>query len=294
MKPMQKRLGCIVEWSDVRVFLAVARAGSLGGAARAIGQSQPTMGRRLRALEQSVGQELFQRTNEGFVLTGAGAAVLAHAERIEEEALGFERLLAGEQRELEGLLRVSSSDWFGAYLLTPVFAEFARAHPRVTVELVTDARLLNLARREADLVFRIQRFADADVIQRRLMSVPYGLYSAHPVDASIEGNGAGHAVITLDAAFSDFPDLKWLKSTLPNAHVAFTSNSREAQARMCAEGVGLAVLPRPIGDSMQGLARVDLSTQPPSRDVWLGYHRDLRRLTRLRALVDLTVKQLAG
>src|ERR1700744_6127652 len=122
----------IMEWSDLRIFLAVAREGTLGAAARKLGQSQPTMGRRLRALEQAVGQTLFQRTGDGFVLTDEGAAVLSHAERIEEEASAFQRQLAGQDRQLEGMLRISSSDWFGAHMLAPVFAEFAKLQPRVT------------------------------------------------------------------------------------------------------------------------------------------------------------------
>jgi len=282
-----------MEWSDVRIFLAIARARSLNGAGRLTGQSQPTMGRRLKALERSVGNALFQRGAEGFVLTDEGALLLAHAERMEEESLAFERELAGQAQELDGQLRVSSSDWFGVHMLAPVFAEFVKAHSRVTVELVTDARLLNLARREADLAFRIQPFAEPDVIQRRLMTVPYGLYTAKGRTRPIAKDGSGCALITLDAAYRDFPDALWLKQTLPQARIAFTSNSREAQARMCVEGAGLAVLPRPLGDAIAGLRRVKLDATPPGRDVWVGFHRDLRQLRRLRALVDLCVERLA-
>ena len=283
-----------MEWSDIRHFLAIARARSLNGAARLTGQSQPTMGRRLRALETALGHALFQRGSEGFVLTDEGAALLAHAERMEEEALAFERELAGHGEALDGQLRVSSSDWFGVHMLAPVFASFLKANPRVTIELVTDARLLNLARREADLAFRIQAFAEPDIIQRRLMTIPYGLYAAKGRARPLAKDGSGCALITLDAAYRDFPDARWLKQVLPQAHVAFTSNSREAQARMCAEGVGLAVLPRPLGDGMDGLRLVKTEAPPPSRDVWLGFHRDLRRLRRLRALVDTCVEQLAS
>jgi DNA-binding transcriptional LysR family regulator len=161
-----------MEWGDIKIFLAVARAGSLGGAARLTGQSQPTMGRRLRVLERDAGQALFQRGTQGFVLTDEGAAVLAHAERMEEDALGFERRLAGQEGEMEGLLRVSSSDWFGVHILTPIFATFAARHPKVTIELITDSRLFNLARREADLVFRIKRFDEAGVVQRKACTAP--------------------------------------------------------------------------------------------------------------------------
>ncbi len=282
-----------MEWSDVRIFLAIARAHSLNGAARLTGQSQPTMGRRLKALERSVGNALFQRGAEGFVLTDEGALLLAHAERMEEESLAFERALAGQAQELDGQLRVSSSDWFGVHMLAPVFAEFVKAHPRVTVELVTDARLLNLARRETDLAFRIQPFAEPDVIQRRLMTIPYALYTAKGRTRPIGKDGSGCALITLDAAYRDFPDARWLKQTLPQARVAFTSNSREAQARMCVEGAGLTVLPRPLGDAIAGLRRVKIDEPPPGRDVWVGFHRDLRQLRRLRALVDLCVERLA-
>ena len=283
-----------MEWSDVRIFLAIARASTLNGAARQVGQSQPTMGRRLKALERDLGHALFQRGAEGFVLTDEGAVLLAHAERMEEESLAVERELAGQEQQLDGQLRVSSSDWFGVHMLTPVFAEFAKANPRVTIELVTDARLLNLARREADLAFRIQPFVEPDVIQRRLTTIPYGLYAAKGTRRPLAADGAGSALITLDAAYRDFPDAGWLRQTLPKAHVAFTSNSREAQARMCAEGVGLAALPRPLGDSLGSLRLVKTATPPPSRDVWVGYHRDLRRLRRLRALLDLAVERLAG
>jgi hypothetical protein len=137
------------------------------------------------------------------VLTTEGAAVLAHAERLEEEARAFERQQAGPGRQLEGLIRDFSSDWFGAHILMPIFAPFVRQHPKVTVELIADARLFSLARREADL---------------------------------------------------DFPDAAWLRRKLPEARAAFGSNSRDAQAPMCAAGVGRAVLPAPGGGpTPQGL-----------------------------------------
>jgi DNA-binding transcriptional LysR family regulator len=283
-----------MDWSDVKIFLAVARAGSLGGAARLTGQSQPTMGRRLRVLEREVGQALFQRGKDGFVLTDEGASVLAHSERMEEEALAFERRLAGQAQQLEGLLRVSSSDWFGVHILTPVFAEFVQQHPRVNIELITDARLFSLARREADLVFRIQPFDEADVVQRKAVHVAYRVYRAKGTSHPVRSDGQGVPLITLDSAFQDFPDAAWLRKKLPKARVAFGSNSREAQARMCAAGVGLAVLPAPLGDACTALEVVDLGGMPPGRDVWVGFHRDLRRLGRLRALVDATVERLSA
>jgi DNA-binding transcriptional LysR family regulator len=283
-----------LEWSDVRIFLAIARSGTLGAAARRVGQTQPTMGRRLRALEEALGHVLFQRTSDGFVLTDEGAAVLSFAERMEEEALGFTRVLAGKEAQLTGLLRVSSSDWFGIHVLTPVFARFLAKHREVSLELVTDSRQYNLARREADLVFRITPFDEPDVIERKLMHMDYALYGRTDLVAPLAGDGEGSTLISMDSAFGALPDVEWVTHMLPNAKIAFGSNNRGAQARMCAEGGGFAVLPCPLGDSTSGLRRIDLGNAPPGRDVWLGFHRDLRRVARLRALLDATVEALAN
>lgn len=283
-----------MEWSDVRVFLAIARTGTLGAAARSLGQSQPTMGRRLRALEQSVGQVLFQRTADGFVLTDEGSTVLLHAERIEEEALAFQRRLAGQDTHLEGVVRITSSDWFGAHMLTPVLAEFAQRHPGVEVELLTSAIHYSLSRREADIAFRIRPFEEPDVVSRRLLHTEYGVYIRADLPRPVAGDGAGTALVTMDAAFSGMPDAVWLRKLLPNARVVSRSNNRDVQGRLCAQGGGVAVLPRPLGDALPGVDLIDLGESPPGRDTWVGYHRDLKRLARLRALLDLVIERLAG
>jgi DNA-binding transcriptional LysR family regulator len=283
-----------MEWSDLRIFLAVAREGTLGAAARKLGQSQPTMGRRLKALEQSVGQLLFQRTGEGFVLTDEGSAVLIHAERMEEEALAFQRQLAGQDQQLDGMLRLSSSDWFGIHLLTPVLAEFAHAQPGVVVELLTDARFYSLPRREADMVFRIRPFDEPEVISRRLLHIDYGVYDKSGGDRPHVGDGRGTPLITMDTAFGGMPDAIWLKRMLPHAHIVSRSNNRDVQARLCAQGAGIAVLPRPLGDACPGIERIDLGEAPPGRDTFVGYHRDMKRLARLRALLDLVIERLAN
>lgn len=282
-----------MEWSDVRVFLAIAREGTLGAAARKLGQTQPTMGRRLRALEAAVGHTLFQRTQDGFVLTDEGLSVLVHAERMEDEALALRRELAGTDAMLGGMLRVSCSDWFGVFVVVPVLAEFAVLQPRVVVELLTDPRLYSLARREADLVFRIKPFDEPEVISRRLLRIDYGAYIKQGTPHPRAGDGAGCPTVLMDTAFGGMPDVAWIERVLPNAHIVSRSNNREVQARLCALGVGLAVLPVPLAEATPGLERVDLGEAPPGRDTWVGYHRDMRRLGRLRALLDLTIERLA-
>lgn len=285
-------MGSAMEWSDVRLFLAIAREGTLGAAARSLGLTQPTMGRRLRALEEAVGHSLFQRTNDGFVLTSEGQIVLTHAERMEEEAIAIERRIAGSEQSLSGPLRISCSDWFGIHVLGPLLSQFAALHPNVVVELLTDSRLLNLARREADLAFRIRPFVDPEVVSRRLVRISYGLYVPHAAADPTDGDGRSHGIITMDEAFGGMPDVAWLREHYPNAHIVFRSNNRDVQAKMCAGGIGMAVIPRLLGDGNKDLRRVDVPVPPPGRDTWLGYHRDLRRLARLRALIDFIVERM--
>lgn len=283
-----------MEWSDLPIFLAIAREGTLGGAARKLGQSQPTMGRRLRALEAAMGLALFQRTADGFVLTDEGTVLLRHAERMEADAQALSRELAGSSGGLEGMLRLTCSDWFGRIVLAPVLAEFSGLHPGVIVETLTDQRVYSLGRREADLVFRITGFDEPEVIARRLMTVPYAVYGEIGRWRPRAGETEAYPVVVMDTAFGTMPDVGWLMQTLPGARIAARSNSREIQAELCARGTGLAVLPRPLGDTIPGIEALDLGVSPPTRDTWLGYHRDLKRLPRLRALVDLLIARLAG
>lgn len=281
-----------MEWSDIRIFLAIARSGSLGSAARTLQLSHPTVGRRLRALEEDIGQALFQRHSEGVVLTDAGEAALRLAEEMEVRVLAMQRQLAGESDQREGVLRISAADWFATYVLPPVLHELARHYPRVVPELIASHRLFDLARREADIAFRVVPFNEPDIVQRRLMRMRYALYVAGHGPDPVRGDGAGANLLLMDTSQYDYPDVLWVRDMLPRARVVFSGNSRGLQASLCARGLGYAVLPRPVGEQTPGLRRVDLGEEPPSRDFWVGYHRDLRRMKPLRVMADIAVQLL--
>lgn len=283
-----------MEWSDIRIFLAVARCGTLGAAARVLQTSHPTVGRRLRALELSIGHTLFQRTADGLVLTEEGHGMVPLAEQMEESALAMERRLAGREKDLKGNLRISSADWFGAYVLPPIVADFSNLYPNVDIEILTGTRLFNLAQREADVAFRIVPFNTADVVQRRLFTLEYGVYIAEELPDPEFGDGTGFRLITHDTSTGQFPDIAWLIESFPNARPLLQSNNRNVQGRMCRQGVGIAVLPRVVGNQIAGIRKLELPTTPPSREIWMGYHRDLRRLARLRAFISTVSEHLVN
>lgn len=281
-----------MEWSDVRIFLAVARGGSYGSAARALGISHPTVGRRIKTLEAEAGQALLRRTREGLILTNSGDAVFALAESMEASALAIERRLAGNHQRLEGILRISSADWFAGYVLAPVLADLTRRHPAVVPEVIASYRLLDLSRRDADVAFRLVPFSEPDIVQRRFLRMPYGLYGSAETALAVQEDTAAVGLILMNSAQSHFPDVAWLLERLPDSPRAFTSTSRTVQAQMCRRGLGVAVLPRPLGDATAGLQLIERFGSPPSRDIWVGYHQDLRHMDRLRALLDIAEELL--
>lgn len=282
-----------MEWSDVRIFLAVIRKGSFGEAARSLGVSHPTVGRRIKALEDEAQQPLFRRTREGLVLTDAGDAVLNLAESMENSALALERRLAGNHQRLEGILRISCAEWFAGYVLAPVLVELTRRHPAVVPEIIASYRLLNLSRRDADVAFRLVPFTEPDIVQRRLMTISYGLYGTPETAQTIHHDPASVGLILMNTAQSHFPDVTWLLDRFPRSRRVFTSTSRAVQAQMCLRGMGVAVLPRPLGDAVSGLQRIQTEDQLPSREIWVGYHQDLRHMDRLRAMLDIADTLLA-
>ncbi|MFG1480049.1 LysR family transcriptional regulator [Xanthobacter sp. V4C-4] len=279
-----------IDWDDLRVFLAIARDGSLTAAAARLRLSQPTAGRRLKRLEDACGLALFQRTPAGLVLTEDGMRVRDIAGRMEDQAQALGRFLAGTEQALEGTLKVSSSEWFLHHVLAAPLAAFTARHPGLTLELAAEARLLDLDRREADLVFRFRPFASPDIVQRRFTTVGYGLYAAPAEDLPgipaprPQPHGRGHRLITLETSLDAAADMRWLRHHLPEATVSLRSNSRALQALACRQGAGLAVLPHRLAASA-GLTRIDDHGAPPDKDVFVGYHRDLRNLPRLRLLL---------
>jgi len=282
-----------MEWSDVRIFLAVVRSKSFGEAARTLKVSHPTVGRRIKALEDEAEQALFRRTKDGLVLTDAGDTVLTLAESMEDSALAMERRLAGNHERLEGILRISAAEWFAGYVLAPVLAELTRRHPAVVPEVIASYRLLNLSRRDADVAFRIVPFSEPDIVQRRLMTTRYGLYGSADTASAMQDDAASVGLILMNTAQSHFPDVAWLIDRFPRSRRIFTSTSRAVQAQMCLRSRGLAVLPRPLGDAVAGLQRIDTLDEPPSRDIWVGYHHDLRHMDRLRAMLDIADTMLS-
>ena len=287
----------MLEWDDLRSFLAIARHGSLSAAARMLGVEQSTMGRRLAALEQRSGVRLLQKIPRGFVLTAAGEAILAHVERIEHETLAVERAITGKDVRLAGTVRLTTLETFAVEVLTPALAAFREKYPGITVELLADTRALSLARREADIALRLARPTQAGLVVRKAAEIGFALYAA---PAYLDRHGPpdftagapGHAVIRVEEDLIGTPDMAWFTGLTAQSEITLRTNTRYAHLAAARAGMGIACLARYLGDPATGLVRLAPPVPAPVRELFLVVHADIRHTPRIRALTEMLTATL--
>lgn len=278
------------DWNEFKIVLAVARAGSLAGAAKDLGHDHSTIFRWLNALEKRKAVQLFDRTSGQYVPTEAGAQMVLAAERMETEALALDRSITGQDTRLAGKLKITSSETLAYRILNEVLAEFRREHDGIEIELLVDNRQLDLLRREADIAIRATRPHEGELFGRKIASTPWTFYgssiylSEHgsPTDlASL----SGHAVIGWDsgavAAASE-----WLTKNISPHAFAYRTSSLINQLMAVKAGLGLALLPCYLGDQESDIERILEPLDELTRELWLITHKDLRSTARVRAFFD--------
>jgi DNA-binding transcriptional LysR family regulator len=279
-----------LDWDDMQCFLAISRLGTLSAAAQELGVTQPTMGRRLERLHERVGAPLLLRTPTGFVLTNAGELVLAHVQRMDDEAMAVGRALTGGDDRLQGEVRIATVEAFAAHILVPGLPRLLMRYPKISVEIDVDTRSLSLARREADIAVRMAPFKQHEIIVRKAGTMAFAVYASESYlakfnDKSTEKSN-GHRLITLQSTLIDMPEGEWFNGVVSGATRVLATNSREGQVNACEAGVGLACLPRYLADRHPDLRVFDTGEAAPSRSIWVGTHQDTRGSARIRAVLD--------
>ncbi|HEY4201560.1 MAG TPA: LysR family transcriptional regulator [Devosiaceae bacterium] len=289
------------DWNELRLVLAVRRAGSLTTAAVTLGVDHSTAFRRLKALEERLGVRLFERLPGGaYQATEAGARMASGAERMEDEALALDRDISGRDHRLCGRLRVTSSETLAYSRLTTFLAAFRQAHPGIVVELAIDNRVLSLSRREADIALRPIRPKEGDLWGRKLSGVAWALYAA---PAYLEANGGvlsnsgdvdRHPLIGWEETTSGIGAADWLLRTVPPKAFVYRTNSLVNQLVAAKAGIGIALLPCYLGDGETGVTRALPEPIPELEgELWIVTHADLKRTARVRAFFDVVGEGLA-
>ena len=277
-----------LDWDDVRHVLAVARAGTLAGAARASGVDQTTVGRRVAAFEERLGTRLFERRSSGYALTAAGERVVEAARVMEAAAAEVEARALGEDGRLGGTVRIATTESLAEHFVAPAMARVRAAHPGIDAVVLTGWRTVSLVQREADVAVRLLRGTDPRLFSRKLASFALRLYAA-PVYLAArgapEGGLAGHDLVAYDGVLGAAGHPPFVGASIEGARVALQTNSNAVLVRAAAEGLGVVELPSYVGEAHPDLVRVLPERESPYA-VWLVLHRDLRRAARVRAVCE--------
>lgn len=287
-----------MDWDDLKIALAVARHGTLSAAARALGSTQPTVSRRLDALEQRLGAQLFERESSGLRLSALGRSLLDGLQQMDAGAHAVQRQIAARDTGLHGEITVTSLDWLGDEVLAPMLARFGGLHPGLQIELLNDGKVFNLARREADMAFRFGSFAQENLVERRIGEVRYALYASEPYLArhgrpDAADGFAGHQMVLLDSAAGEVPHEAWLPVLAHRARIALRANGLRAHLAAVRGGIAMAVLPCLLAEHEPGLRCIEVAQAPLVRTVRVGLHADMRDTPRIRALLDFAVQEFA-
>lgn len=289
------------DWNDLRHFLAVARTGSTLAAARRLGVNQTTCARRLQALEQALGQRLFDKTQGGRVLTEAGRALMPVAEDVETAANIFAERAASELRGLTGALRVTSSETLANVAVTPALVQFNQLYPDIEVEVVISDRFLDLVTGEADIAIRatIDTPWEAGVVVRKLMDAYWALYCS-PEYAARYGTPAGvddlngHLLIGGAGDLANIPWFNWLEGHAPGAEIRTRCSTLTNLIHAAKSGLGVAPLPTEPCDFDPGLIRCGPVVDMFKAGVWLVAPERLRDQPKARAFMDFVSSYIAA
>lgn len=281
-----------IDWNDLRDFVAVARAGQIARAAKALQVDATTVGRRIRRLERRMGQMLFEQTRQGQMLTEAGEQLLA---RIEPMALAAHALEPHDPHAgVSGLVRVSVSEGFGTWFVAHHLHQFLARHPQVGVDLVATSGFLSPSKRETDIAVLLARPRSGPVVSRKLTDYALRLYAsdryARRDSLPADRRGlSGHRLIGYIPEFIYANELNYLAELDASLETSVRSTSINAQYRLVASGAGIGLLPAFIGNADPHLIPV-LPDIVIHRSFWIVTHRDTRKLARVRAFHDWLVE----
>jgi DNA-binding transcriptional LysR family regulator len=282
------------DWGDLRFFLATARKGSTLAAARDLGVNQTTIARRITALEMALSVRLFDRHRDGYRLSEAGAAIFPQAERIATEAEAVERLVAQRQRDLSGVIRVTTTEEFAEIVLTPWLAEFIELYPDIKVEVIATHRCLDLARGEADIAIRATRRPhEPDSSVRKLADAEWGVfcsrrYAAKRGTPRCPDDLNEHLFIGADGTLATLDMFVWLAKVAPGVKVRSVCNTISNMLVAVKTGHGIAVLPRDIGNAQSDL--IELFPLPKMNFGWyLVTRQALKDVPRVKAFSQFIV-----
>jgi DNA-binding transcriptional LysR family regulator len=286
------------DWNDLRYLLAIEREGSTLAAAKALGVSQPTVQRRLAALEERIGRKLVELHPTGYRLTELGRILFPHAIDVERSVEAFQRQVISAGEELTGTLRVTCPEGMASRLLAPVIDAFREEHPELRVDLIMTDRRLDLAKGEAEIALRMHEPGEESLVARKIADSPWAIFASksyirrHGRPERLEDLNQ-HAIVEFAGELAANHAARWMKSVAPNATIAVRGNSMLGVVAAVRSGAGMAPLPMLLGTAEDGLESVLTSIPEIDSKLYLVMHADLQHTPRVRAFCDFVVAEFA-
>ncbi len=280
------------DWSLIQSFLAVAETGSLSAAARSLGRSQPTLGRQIQALEQTLGAQLFERHARGLKLSDTGTDLLPLARKMYQAMNEIALTAAGQSQQLEGTVRITASVLTSHYILPTILAEIRKAEPAIQLDLIPSDTTENLLFREADIAIRMYRPTQLDIVTRHIADIEMGVFAAHSYLERMGHPLIADDMINHDMVGYDSNDL--IVRTMRDMGWPVTRESFAVRCDNQATYWELVRMGCGIGFSQAGVGRADPLVEElafgidiPKLPVWLAAHQAMRQTPRIRRVWDL-------
>jgi len=286
------------DWNRARAFLVTAEEGSLSAAARALGMTQPTLGRQVTALETELGVALFERGGRGLELTPSGLDLLEHVRAMGNAASRLSLTASGQSTSIEGSICITATEVTAAFVLPPILGKLRQLEPGIEIELVASNSTSDLKRREADIAVRAFRPTQSDLIARKVRGANF-----HPYASSGYLRRIGNPTTPGDLGVADFfgfdktnlliDAFKERGITLTLRNFPVITDNHLVQWGLVKQGLGIGFMLEEIGDAEPMVERVLPSLDPFPIEVWLVAHRELKTSRRVRMVFDFLVSELS-
>jgi DNA-binding transcriptional LysR family regulator len=274
----------LMNWDDLRFFLALAREGTVSGAGRALEVKHTTVARRVAAFEEQLGSRLFDRMPSGYAMTQAGENLMPHALGIEELVNAADREVFGMDAQLSGSLKLAASYDVFTRLITPNLHLFADKYPNIELALVSSTSLVDLGSRQADIALRLSPHPPEYLIGREVVRLSHGVYAS---EKYLQKNRNQEQLI-LWANDTKMPE--WVVDHFPDARVYARASEIMTMMEAVKNHLGLARMPCYVGDAEPTLRRIDVPLTPSNWGVWVLSHADLRTTSRVRACREFLIE----
>lgn len=280
-----------IDWDGIRFFLAVAELGSLSAAAKKLTSNQPTVGRHINLFEKDLGVKLFQRSVKGLCLTFEGEKIYKQSQLIQNHVVKIQRTVQSENNDFISIIKLSIPEGIYSEVLVTKLHDFYKKNPKINLKIDLSISTANLSSGEADIAIRLYRPKETNLVIKKLGNMQMALCSskkylnAFSLPESLS-DLSQHKIISYGNNLLNLPENQWLLKHTENAAHILSSDSTIGRLKATISGCGISIQPLLFLKSNPELLPLLKSETLPSHDVWLVYHSDLRKLSRIRVVLD--------